>query len=167
MSHLQANSFLIIWEVHSFNCSAVWLPQKEMKLSIVSAEVDVFHSELKKPHSTSLSQTGSFILWKSHTYTEAKQFNGSTLWKHILLFTHCLHVHAPRSYRVILSHAIKLHQQSEPKEFPSFILWEEENHKVPHVLCSSYIFYCISWFQLNSSPGCGLFHFHFLTSASQ
>lgn len=70
-SHLIANSFLIIWEVLSFNCSAVFLLLEEMELSIVSTDVDIY--------CLSFSQTHLVFLWKSHTYKDAKQFKGNSM----------------------------------------------------------------------------------------
>lgn len=137
-----------------------------MKLSIVSTEVDACLSELKPP-STSFSQTRSFILWKSHKYTEAKQFNGSTLWKHILLFTHCRACSRTRRYRVILSHAINCISSLTDRNFP--VSFYEKKKTTKFLTCCVQVssFYCISWVQLTLSPGYGLFHLHFITSTSQ
>ena len=104
-----------------------------------------------------------------------------SLWKHILLFTHC----RPRSraqklpsnslsLSLSLSHEIELHQQSDPQEFPSFSLWEEESHTVPsHVFTSGhtffffFLFHCRGGFQLSfswQSPGYSLFCFRLFQS---
>lgn len=111
-------------ETHSFNCSAVRLPWKEMKCSIVSTEVDMFCPSVTTVN-VFLSHTRSFILWKSHTYTETQTIRRKNAVK-----TSCSsHAACLLMHPKILSNSLSGNKVASAiwPEFPSFILWEEEN----------------------------------------
>lgn len=146
-------------EVHSFNCSAVWLLYKKRDGALYCVHrgrrflsTATLSSFLSRRHI-------SFILWKSRAYTD-KNNSTERLCENTSCSSHaaCLFMQ-PK----LLSNSLScnlLHQQWNQKEFPSLIFLRRKPQG-PHMFCSSLLF-CYTReraFWLVSKKTCKYYHY--------